>query len=525
MAKTNSQLLAEIAANLPSGNPAILTALSLRTTLDDFVNSVNLNGVNLKNYGAIGDGVTDDTSAVQAWLAAITASAPGYAPAGTYLINSPLSLALNKGAIVGAGPYQTVFLYGGASTTADIFTFGDGISGYANFFLQGFRVASNTNMTSGAAFHFKGIGRSQFRDLVADGQDGNGKLWHGFWFDAIDMVRLDGFEARGQADGLRVNGGALGLADLFLRGGKIASSAVGLRIGGQFGGFDIDECDVIANGTNVVVDQSISAVTNRELFFGSGCFIDSASTGPGISVLDPGGVYIELTGTWVASNHTHGISVGASASCLLNMSGGVIFNNQQDGLNDATSGAARYNFTGVRITSNGLSGSGYGLNAVNASPSLQFSGCYFSGNTTGDFSANALTSLLPIWDKGRRSWTPGIAFGGGTTGITYSRAVGFYQLNGYAVICEFGIILTSKGSSTGGWTLTGLPVASQNDSTMQNNACPLFATNLSSAIAPMVSIGQNVTTVAVRNVTSLAQLADTDATNTTTLSGLLQYNR
>lgn len=64
------------------------------------------------------------------------------------------------------------------------------------------------------------------------------------------------------------------------------------------------------------------------------------------------------------------------------------------------------------------------------------------------------------------AWTPGVAFGGGTTGITYAAngQVGRYvRLAPIDVILAWGYIeLTAKGSSTGSATLTGLPIAALN---------------------------------------------------------------
>lgn len=49
--------------------------------------SVNSEALNLKQYGALGNGVADDTSAVVGWLNALRASGRrGYAPAGTYMV-------------------------------------------------------------------------------------------------------------------------------------------------------------------------------------------------------------------------------------------------------------------------------------------------------------------------------------------------------------------------------------------------------------------------------------------------------
>lgn len=60
------------------------------------------------------------------------------------------------------------------------------------------------------------------------------------------------------------------------------------------------------------------------------------------------------------------------------------------------------------------------------------------------------------------TFTPGVAFGGGTTGITYSTQTGAYRQIGGIVFFTIVLTLTNKGSSTGAATLTGMPVAGAN---------------------------------------------------------------
>lgn len=57
------------------------------------------------------------------------------------------------------------------------------------------------------------------------------------------------------------------------------------------------------------------------------------------------------------------------------------------------------------------------------------------------------------------TFTPVLEFGGGTTGITYSTQTGGYSQLGNLVFFTLAIVLTSKGSSTGAATITGLPVS------------------------------------------------------------------
>ena len=75
----------------------------LATTTDVF---------NVKSFDATGDGVTDDTAAIQAWLDAVLASngVPGFLPAGDYLITSQLTVDITNRQsfkLVGSGAGQT----------------------------------------------------------------------------------------------------------------------------------------------------------------------------------------------------------------------------------------------------------------------------------------------------------------------------------------------------------------------------------------------------------------------------------
>jgi hypothetical protein len=73
-------------------------------------------------------------------------------------------------------------------------------------------------------------------------------------------------------------------------------------------------------------------------------------------------------------------------------------------------------------------------------------------------SASSNANTLDDYEEG--TFNAGIAFGGGTTGITYVTQAGAYVKIGRMVWCSFCIQTSSKGSSTGNLTLTGLPFTS-----------------------------------------------------------------
>jgi hypothetical protein len=97
-----------------------------------------------------------------------------------------------------------------------------------------------------------------------------------------------------------------------------------------------------------------------------------------------------------------------------------------------------------------------GLTSANASGGvLQISnGITFPATQSASSNANTLDD----YEEG--TFNAGIAFGGGTTGITYVTQAGAYVKIGRMVWCSFCIQTSSKGSSTGNLTLTGLPFTS-----------------------------------------------------------------
>lgn len=75
-------------------------------------------------------------------------------------------------------------------------------------------------------------------------------------------------------------------------------------------------------------------------------------------------------------------------------------------------------------------------------------------NAASTAAAFAALGATPI------SFTPGIAFGGGATGLTYSAVrTGAYVLVGNIVLFTLDVKISNKGSSTGFAVVTGLPFA------------------------------------------------------------------
>lgn len=77
-------------------------------------------------------------------------------------------------------------------------------------------------------------------------------------------------------------------------------------------------------------------------------------------------------------------------------------------------------------------------------------------------SASADANTVDDYEEG--TWTPSLAFGGGTTDITYATRDGYYTKIGNIVSVTGTFVLTSNGTDAGAATITGLPF------TVVNNA-------------------------------------------------------
>lgn len=125
------------------------------------------------------------------------------------------------------------------------------------------------------------------------------------------------------------------------------------------------------------------------------------------------------------------------------------------------------------------------------------------------------------------TWTPGLAFGGGTTGITYASQAGSYTKIGRLVVAPFTIILSEKGSSTGAATLSGLSFTpSDSGSQSMVGECGQWA-NLATALISIdvfrTDFGLFKTTVATTD-RGATELQDSDFTDTSTISGTLIFH-
>jgi hypothetical protein len=93
----------DISTNFNETTPFLSTGSTATINLQNRFAEVR----NVKDFGAIGDGVADDTAAIQAAITAAGVSGTVILPKGTYLLSATLNALTNQN-IIGDGPNQTI---------------------------------------------------------------------------------------------------------------------------------------------------------------------------------------------------------------------------------------------------------------------------------------------------------------------------------------------------------------------------------------------------------------------------------
>ena len=155
---------------------------------------------------------------------------------------------------------------------------------------------------------------------------------------------------------------------------------------------------------------------------------------------------------------------------------------------------------------------------ITASGSIGIGGTTPSGGGTGiafpaTQSASSDANTLDDYEEG--TWTFGISFGGGTTGITYSAQAGSYTKIGNMVTVRGYMELSNKGSSSGSATITGLPFQ-VSSATSGHTACALTLNSVSFSVWPMANAQPATTTIILAQSSVLgarSALTNTDFSN------------
>lgn len=321
------------------------TASNLRTVKSQ----LNFAVFNVKDYGAVGDGVTDDTAAIQAAITAANAAGGGtvYAPTGTYLISS--SLVLSTGVTLrGDGS-----IYSSVSTTGNTVIKLDD-----NSDCDIIQVATGTKNVGIERIYFHGNGSNQ-----------------------------------ASGDGLSIESGA---SIVSIDRCKVCySKEVGIRWAASYGWITFTDCvynyqeGILISGSDVSVVQSECQDND---FGDSGTYYNCKVTGDNARLklvkcgsdnsTNAGGFYI--SGAWAvladctAQNND---TVGAYTAGSYNTFVGCVFTAAVGG-DDAVIESGNYNrFVGCRLRAN--TAATYGLYVDSASTNCTAMDCGFDAGVAG----------------------------------------------------------------------------------------------------------------------------------------------
>lgn len=132
--------------------------------------------VNVRAYGALGDGTTDDTVAIQAAITAAGTGSAVYLPPGIYVISSALSMGGGGNlSLIGSGYRSTTLFLKNGSNSSMITTPDDGVQRYG-LFLSNFSLDGNAANQTGSspAIFVRGMNEARIDGVYVNRPRGDG---------------------------------------------------------------------------------------------------------------------------------------------------------------------------------------------------------------------------------------------------------------------------------------------------------------------------------------------------------------
>lgn len=304
------------------------------------------NVINVQDYGARGDGTTNDTASITAALAAVTQTSPYigaelYFPPGQYVLSS-LSLAgKNNIRLCGAGTQATALMI--TAATGNIFDF----TGSSFCTVEDMSIAATVQRSAGALFYLDvGAGscqRNEFRRLRISGGYRAFQL-NNCTTTTIDEIQVTDYNATHPWHSvIHLSGTVTSLMASNVRGGSAATVTNGfVYVEGagvdtvQFRNFDVLNLSPSTGmyGANVVAGEWIKFVS---------CSFEAGTTADGV-VINGTARAVDLIGCHLLG--LRGLNIVNGTACR--MIGGEIVSCYQYGA--LVSGGTHHKFIGVTVS-------------------------------------------------------------------------------------------------------------------------------------------------------------------------------
>jgi len=419
--------------------------------------------LNAKDYGATGDGSTDDTAALQAAITAAAGTSSVFVPKGTYRVTSSL-LVVAGTRIIGAGMYLTTLKASGSLAAALILgTSGNAAAnvelsdiGFDGGFSAGLHVPNAIQLSNAPQFRASRIYISNCY--------GGGILLQGFGAGTNGCPRSTISHSRFDN---------LGLAD--------GTTGHGIALYGQS-----DHSQIIGNNfTNIKGGMGVSGVTSSSgapdhlLISNNTITMTASTTGFEAIGLDAGCTYAVISANNIYSSQDNGISASGAYAAV---TGNTIDGTVNHGI-EATSYSSVVGNTvrncGRATLSDGLAYAGVALAAS--------TGAIVMGNVLMDDQTTHTMSLV--------CKSVGTSGGGNQVGPNY--ASGYIAASPYSGLTATTDVILDTTTNNTGLTINRLYGPGTSPLNIGNNANALaqfFVGNTSNAIAGQFGVRTNSTT-------------------------------
>ena len=371
--------------------------------------------VNVKEFGAKGDGTTDDTRAIQAALdfaSNTTGGSKVYFPPGTYKITSTLSI---DTAMMLCGDACAAILSCNFATGDVLYVDGSTMAGPNGFVMDGLQIQSSVTRTNNYLLNLYAVNWAHVL---------NCRFLSGYYGIGVTGAATNGLRIKNTIILYSVNTAILisgqtstqGCIDGVIKDVLIGSASSGSQSSNGIyissaGDLTLDHVSTIwaGNGLNVTagngqVVQSLN-VSNSYFDSGTGYGVSIATSGTGEARL------VNIHNSWAASNDLSGIVINAANNSEVNLfncnvsnngseglelansrnvtvNGGTYAGNTSDGISVAAN-VSEFKIQGANIGASGaFSGNGgYGVNiASGTSNNYLIKDNYFDTNTSGAIS-------------------------------------------------------------------------------------------------------------------------------------------
>ena len=350
-------------------------ALALRSYVGSYI-TAGLPWINVRDWGAKGDGATDDTASIQAaYNSAPAGGAFVIFPQGVYIISA--AIVVPRSNVVTEGCNSEIRT---TSATADHFQLAANVS---RLVFRDLSLWAAVKKSAGAGFRgLSLVNCSNFYNVQCSSLDNYGSgasnpLWNTYDFSlGVGRVYIDpACVIIAQNNGITAASGA----ELYIDG-RILFCANGCYLGGSIGGVyfngEISQC-----GSGVVCTTALTGATNREIFFHERAVVDSCAD-YGLNVLAGSVSVLDISGSWFTSagQVTAGQGVGlfienaATPYGTAKIVGARFYNNKATGFINAGMIALA---SGCMVNSNGA---GFIVETLGANGTM-VDGCSFLGNT------------------------------------------------------------------------------------------------------------------------------------------------